>query len=166
MTSLEQWFATERFLVAEALALDEWRLDEWLDMLTDDIEYRIPIRSTIQDNELGIRDEPFAVHHIDEDLAGLRRRVERQGSGDAHAEIPHSRVRRFVSNVMTSDATDDFVEVVSNLLVFQGRRDRSEQYLSAQRRDVLRVTDGGLRLSRRIVILDHTVLHRPISILL
>jgi len=32
----------EDFLFAEAALLDEWRLDEWLGLLTDDVTYIVP----------------------------------------------------------------------------------------------------------------------------
>ena len=32
----------EEFLFEEAALLDEWRLDEWLELLTEDATYQIP----------------------------------------------------------------------------------------------------------------------------
>lgn len=32
----------EDFLFEEAALLDEWRLREWLDLLTDDVVYEVP----------------------------------------------------------------------------------------------------------------------------
>ena len=36
----------EDFLYEEAALLDEWRLDEWLELLTDDVTYEVPSTDT------------------------------------------------------------------------------------------------------------------------
>src|SRR5215208_5204564 len=85
------------FLYREAEALDERRHAEWLDMLTDDIRYVVPVRVTsahsLDDSAL----EDMA--HFDEDRYSLRKRVARFDSEYAWAENPPSRTRRFVTNV-------------------------------------------------------------------
>lgn len=48
--------------------------------------------------------------------------------------------------------------VRSNLLVYRSRGDRPDHdLLAAERHDVLRRVDGDLRLARRVVVLDSTV---------
>ena len=49
--SHDLWHEVHDFLVLEARMLDERRLDEWLDLLTDDIFYWMPIRSVVGRNE-------------------------------------------------------------------------------------------------------------------
>ena len=61
------------FLVEEAETLDAGDLDAWLDMLTPDIKYRMPLRVTTN----AIDGDGFigSAAHFDEDLATLKLRV-------------------------------------------------------------------------------------------
>ncbi len=156
----------ERFLDHEAELLDEGRLDEWLDVLTDDVVYQVPVRinreQTGESRVTGVRTDSF---HLDENRDSLEMRVDRIATGFAWAEEPPSRLRHLVGNVRVSEPrpTDEGdggeeVDVRSNVLVYRSRGDRSDHdLLSAERHDVLRRVDGGLRLARRWVVLDSTV---------
>lgn len=148
--------ATE-FLTREAAALDEWRLMAWTELITEDIDYRIPVRSTRTDDE---QDKVFspASYHMIEDYPSLVARMRRFGEG-AWSESPPSRVRRHVSNVRAERLEPTELAVTSNLLFFWARDE--EVIVSAERRDVLRSVDGGLRLAKRLVLLDHVSLPLP-----
>jgi ethylbenzene dioxygenase beta subunit len=145
----------EEFLFREAELLDEWRLREWLALLTDDVVYRVPIRIAKERTEgesavTGVSTEMF---HLDEDRHSLELRVERFETGFAWAEEPPSRIRHHVSNVRAGG--DGAVR--SNVLVYRSRWDKPDyDVLSAERHDVLRRADDGLRLASRHVILDST----------
>lgn len=147
-----------QFLVEEAHLLDTGRLDAWLDLLTDDVTYEMPVRVTAG------RDVPEAtvqtMHHFREDAYSLRLRVERLGTGHAWAEDPPSRLRHVVANVRTfATARPDEWAVESAVLVFRSRGDGAPaDLLSARRVDRLRRTPGGLRLARRVVDIDESVL--------
>jgi ethylbenzene dioxygenase beta subunit len=144
----------EEFLYREAELFDEWRLREWLAMLTEDIVYRVPIRIAKEKTEgesavTGISTEMF---HLDEDIHSLELRVERLETGFAWAEEPPSRIRHHVSNVRVDEE-----RVRSNVLVYRSRWDKPDyDILSAERRDVFRRVDGELKLASRDVILDST----------
>ena len=155
----------EQLLYREARLLDTWQLREWLTLFTEDVRYVIPIRETLQHSIEGLHDESqgVVVHHVDEDLAGLELRVRRYETGRAHAEEPRSRTNRFVTNVELIGDSDGAVRVASNLLLFQGRRDISEFLFSASRRDLIREVHGEWKIARRTVLLDHTMLPRPLS---
>ena len=102
----------EQFLYREARLLDARRFDDWLDLLTDDIKYWMPLRSNrypayskaisildgsrYEEGDLSHEDE-LAI--MDEDKDSLTRRIRRLDSGMAWAEDPPSRTRHFVSNV-------------------------------------------------------------------
>jgi ethylbenzene dioxygenase beta subunit len=145
----------EEFLYREAELLDDGRFREWLDLLTDDVRYRVPVRQTRERGESGVSDEMF---HLDEDRDSLTLRVDRLETGFAWAEDPPSRVRHFVTNVRARPR-DDELAVRSNLLLYRGRWDRAEHdLLSAERHDVLRPGPDGLRLAARTVVLDATTL--------
>ena len=155
----------EQLLYREARLLDSWQFREWLGLFTEDVRYVIPIRETLQHSPDGLHDElaGVVVHHVDEDLAGLELRVRRYETGRAHAEEPRSRSRRFITNVEVVSDAGGTVTVASNLLLFQGRRDASEFLFSATRRDQLRQSGGQWKIAQRTVLLDHTMLPRPLS---
>ncbi len=157
----------EQLLYREARYLDSGELRAWLDLFSDDCRYVIPIRETLQTSREGIRgDDEIAVAHVDEDKQGLELRVRRIETGRAHAEEPASRTRRMVGNVELLETRDDELVVVSNLLLFLGRRDHAEFLFSGQRHDRLRRTGDAWQITYRRVLLDHTVLPRPLTQLL
>ncbi len=146
------------FLVREAELLDERRFREWLDLLAPDIVYRMPVRVTAPETlERGLLED---MAHFDEDLYSLRKRIERFETGHAWTEGPPSRTRHFVTNVRTFDGTAaDEIVVKSYVLLFRSRGDiRDADLVSAERTDTLRRTDAGLRLAKREILADESVL--------
>ncbi len=160
-TDIERHFAVTAFLHAEAEALDEWRLRDWLGMVTDDIVYQVPVRvqREVSDGSrvTGVQTDSF---HLDENHASLAMRVQRLETGFAWSEEPPTRTRHVVGNVRVRDGDrTDEVAVRSNLLLYHTRWDRPEYtILSGERHDVLRDTPDGWRLARRLVVLDNTVI--------
>lgn len=148
------------FLYTEAELLDENRLVEWLAMLADELSYRMPVRVTRQRGD----GDDFAqgVTFFDDDLPTLSLRVRRlTESPNAHAEMPVTRSRRFVTNVRIEQLGDD-VLVRSSLLLLSSRWDScSYEFLAARRNDVLRRFDHGLKLLRREILIDQTVPESP-----
>ncbi|WP_424752117.1 aromatic-ring-hydroxylating dioxygenase subunit beta [Mycobacterium sp.] len=148
------------FLYTEAELLDENRLVEWLAVLADELSYRMPVRVTRQRGE----GDDFArgVTFFDDDLPTLTLRVRRlTESPNAHAEMPATRSRRFVTNVRIAQLGDD-VFARSSLLLLSSRWDsHSYEFLAARRNDVLRRFDDGLKLVRREILIDQTVPESP-----
>ncbi|AFK20974.1 3-phenylpropionate/cinnamic acid dioxygenase subunit beta (plasmid) [Haloferax mediterranei ATCC 33500] len=148
----------EEFLFDEAERLDDGKLHEWLELLTDDVEYRVPRRVT---RERGSEQSSFSEDGFlyREDMGTLTTRVERYDREYAWAENPPSRTRRFVSNVRVHDESDDEIRVKSNLLLYRNQGDTTEHdLLVGEREDQLRRVDGALKLARRTVYLDQTIL--------
>ena len=147
------------FLHLEAELLDARRFREWLNLLSNDVDYRVPVRSSTDDPDHGAAFSERAFHMLEE-RHSLEVRVKRFETGFAWSEIPPSRTRRFVSNVrvrQTQRARE--VEVNSNLLVYRARGDMPPELLCGERRDVLiQEDDGQWRLLRRVVLLDQTSL--------
>jgi phthalate 3,4-dioxygenase beta subunit len=100
--------------------------------------------------------------HFDEDMYALRKRVQRLATDHAWAEDPPSRTRHFVTNVRTFRPQAGELRVLrveSALLLFRSRGDtREADLISAGRADLLRETDDGLRLARREITVDESVL--------
>jgi 3-phenylpropionate/cinnamic acid dioxygenase small subunit len=98
--------------------------------------------------------------HLDEDRYSLVKRVQRFATEHAWAEDPPSRTRRFITNVRCwQDEDPEIIIAMSNLLLFRSRGDVHERdLLSGMRTDRIRSTPDGLRLCRREVWLDESVL--------
>src|SRR6478609_6794185 len=89
--------AAHQFLVEEAALLDAADYQGWLDLITEDIRYVMPVRVTTA------RGAPASngMGHFDEDMYALRKRVQRLATDHAWTEDPPSRTRHFVTNVRT-----------------------------------------------------------------
>jgi benzoate/toluate 1,2-dioxygenase beta subunit len=93
----------EQFLYAEAALLDEGRLEDWLDLFTDDAHYWIAPAPDATDP-----DDATSLAY--DDRHRLADRVWRLTEGPAHSQIPPSRTQRLVSNVRSPEAGgEDFV---------------------------------------------------------
>ena len=162
MVTLELQREIEQFLYAEARLLDDGALRQWLDLFTDDAVYWMPARETRTERADGLR-KAGELALFEDDKNFLEQRIERIESGLAHAEEPPSRTRHFVSNVEVAARDDGGLDVRCNILVYQSRLERTESTYVGRREDTLRPTDGGWKIARRMIALDHTLLPRTIS---
>jgi 3-phenylpropionate/cinnamic acid dioxygenase small subunit len=149
-----------RFLLHEASLLNDRRYDEWLDLITDDFEYRMPSPCVQDDPTQPQYDEQALLSW--ESTASLRLRFERLASDFAWADRPPPKERRHVTSARLVAETDGpparELVVASDVLVARSRRPDGTYLTSAGRRDVLRLVDGELRLADRRVYID---LERP-----
>lgn len=152
-------FEAEEFLFREASLLDERRLEEWLALLTEDIHYWMPIRRTTTAKEI---DNEFTklgdMAYFDDDKRTLGMRVQRLAVGRAWAEDPPSRTRHSISNVriLTADANE--ILVALNFHLYRTRLESEEDSWIGRREDLLRRENGVLKLARRYIYLDQTVI--------
>ena len=144
-------------LYQEAALLDDGRFDDWLQFLTEDIVYQVPVRTTRERGRSDVSDE---MYHFDENYPSLSKRVERLNTRFAWAEDPPSRTRHVVSNIQVFPAErPDEVAVRCSLLVYRNRGgDAAYDLLAGERHDRLRLVDGAWRLAHRRVILDQSTL--------
>jgi phthalate 3,4-dioxygenase beta subunit len=149
--------AAHQFLVEEAALLDAGDYPGWLGLLCEDIRYLMPVRVT---TARGAGFDSLAdMGHFDEDMYALRKRVQRLATDHAWTEDPPSRTRHFVTNVRTFGHGGEDLLVESALLLFRSRGDtREADLISAGRTDLLRATADGLRLARREITVDESVL--------
>jgi phthalate 3,4-dioxygenase beta subunit len=150
-----------QFLVDEAYLLDAQQYETWLDTLTEDIRYLMPVRVTTA-RGAGFDTSP-GMAHFDEDKYSLSQRVARFATEHAWTEDPPSRLRHFITNVRTfasEDPRDDVhLEVESAELLFRSRGDVNESALvSCGRQDVLRRCGSSWKLAHRKIITDESVL--------
>jgi biphenyl 2,3-dioxygenase beta subunit len=152
-------FEVEEFLHHEASLLDERRLDEWLSLCTDDIHYWMPIRRTTTAKEIEHEfTKPGGMAYFDDVKSTLALRVQRLQVGRAWAEDPPSRTRHMVSNVRIVGIEGDEIDVSLSFHLYRTRLDSEEDRWIGRREDRLRRENGALRLARRHIFLDQTVI--------
>lgn len=147
------------FLLYEAELIDDGRFTEWLDLMADDFTYRIPIRVT---REKAARSEfSDLAFHMNETKSTMEMRVQRSYSQYNWAEDPISRTRHFLTNFRARLVEDHENEIhfKSNFLIFRGQFDSpTNQFLSGERHDTLRLEDGDWKLVNRLILLDHATI--------
>jgi phthalate 3,4-dioxygenase subunit beta len=149
--------AAHQFLVEEAALLDAGDYAGWIGLICEDIRYVMPVRVTTA-RGAGF-DSLAGMGHFDEDAYALRKRVQRLATDHAWTEDPPSRTRHFITNVRTFRDEPGELRVESALLLFRSRGDtREPSLISAGRADLLRETPEGLRLARREITVDESVL--------
>ncbi len=160
----------EDFYYLEAELLDERKLREWLALLADDVRYWMPVRRNLMERPSDVTEElskPGEAYYFDDDMKSLRIRVERSYSKVAWAEVPPSRTRHLISNIRIKKDDGAEIEVHSNFLVYRTRMESDKDFFVGTRHDILRRVNGGLKLVRRMIILDQAVLDaKNISVLL
>lgn len=138
----------EDFLYHEAALLDEWRLDDWLGLLTEDAVYRIPPN----DHPEGASGNTLFT--IADDIARIKARIVRLKSRNAHAEFPHSRTRRMISNVRLLGQDDRSASIAANFVIYRFRRNEDIREYVGTYDFKLAKTPGGLKIAERTVRLD------------
>lgn len=143
----------EQFLYREAMLLDARRFDEWLGLFSVDTTYRAPVRVTREDTgDAGVGDLCF----FDDGYGELELRVQGLQVRSAWAEIPPSRSRRTISNVIVEPREDGDLLVHSNFLVYRSRLETVEHFFSGRREDVLRPRgEGDFQIRERLILFDN-----------
>jgi 3-phenylpropionate/cinnamic acid dioxygenase small subunit len=154
----------EDFFYAEADVLDERDYDAWLEFLTEDIVYWMPLRKNVsyrnRDQDITAEND-MAWFHDDKDT--LRKRVKQLQTGIHWADEPVSRVSHVITNIrlVTEIATLDEGEramTKCRFIVYRNRVEDETDFPVGRREDTL-VRDGGkLKVARRKIILDQSVL--------
>lgn len=141
----------EGFLYTESQLLDEGRLEEWLELFTEDGVYWIPLLDN-SDPEL----EPSILY---DDRAQRAQRVHQILHEPHHAQRPPSRTVHLVSNVRVVQEESAAVAVVRcNIIVFEARPGGPEQYGLGMQRAVAAQCEYRLRNQGRWRILLKKVL--------
>ena len=137
----------EEFLFKEAALLDEWKLDEWVNLFADDGRYVVP------STDLPEGDPRRDLVFIDDDIIRLRARVARLNSRYSHRERPRSRTRRFVTNVRVEETKEGHLSVSANVLVYRFRSGEGAPYVGTIEY-ILRKDSGDLKIAYRRAVLD------------
>ncbi len=151
----------EDFLYLEAELLDDRKLREWLELLTDDVRYWMPIRHNTFDRPVDVTGElsqPGEGYYFNDDKKSLRIRVERAYAKNAWAEMPPSRTRHMISNIRIKKEDGNEIAVHSNFLCYRTRMETDQDMFVGERQDILRRIGDSFKVARRTIILDQAVL--------
>ena len=143
----------EDFLFRDAALLDEWRLDEWLTLFEPGATYEVP--TTDRPND----DPHRSQYYVWDDYELLSARVKRLKSKHAHAENPHSRTRRLITNVRVGDPAGDEIPAYAAFVIYKIRDGNVDQFVGRYEH-VLVAGGAGLRFRKRRAVLELEVL-RP-----
>lgn len=164
--------SVQRFLYREARLLDSREFRQWLDLLDEDLDYRMVSRrfrypsssKALASKDRGrLREMGDQVEDelplMEETKNSLALRVERLETGMAWAEDPPSTTRRTISNIeVEAGGSDAEVVVYSNYVVYRVRGGPEADLYVGGREDVLRRTDDDWKIARRKVTLDQSSL--------
>ncbi|MFE4668063.1 aromatic-ring-hydroxylating dioxygenase subunit beta [Streptomyces sp. NPDC056716] len=139
----------EDFLYDEADILDHWNYDAWLALFEPGARYEIPTtdhRPGWSPHETG--------SFVDDDWDLLLARVKRLKSRKAHAENPHSRTHRLVSNVRLFPVDEDSFRATASFVVHRARDGHFDAYVGWYEH-VLVPSEDGFRFRLRRSVLGH-----------
>jgi len=149
----------EQFLYAEAALLDEHRYSDWLKLFTDDCRYWMPVRQTRLARQMAEEfTKPGEIAFFDDDKANLGRRVHKLESPYAWGESPRPRTKHMYSNVRILALDGDELTVNCSFIFYRCALEADTDWFVGRREDVLRRVDGDLKIFKRSIYLDQTVI--------
>jgi 3-phenylpropionate/cinnamic acid dioxygenase small subunit len=154
----------EDFLHNEADLLDEREYDKWLDLLTEDIVYWMPMRKNVSYANRGrdiTAENDVAWFHDDKET--LTKRVRQIQTGVHWADEPISRVSHVITNIRLTAPISTLDEganatTTCRFIVYRNRLESETDFLVGRREDTLTRVHGELKIARRKIILDQSVL--------
>lgn len=140
----------EELFYEEAACLDDWRLDDWLALLTDDASYVVPATDA---REPGSDKLPL----IADDMRLLRERIHQLKGAFTWVEQPRSRTRRLIGNVRILAVEGEDIHVRANFIVHRMRGGGTAVFVG-EYQNVLRRCGGRLKIHSRRSVLDNEAL--------
>jgi 3-phenylpropionate/cinnamic acid dioxygenase small subunit len=151
----------EQFLYREARLLDERRLDEWLELLADELHYWMPMRRNIKfgDWDLEFTSAEDEINWFDEGKDVLAGRIRQINTGVHWPEEPVSRFEHIVTNVELVGVDGDEIRVNSKFFCYQNRLQDEVNHFVGRREDLLRRDpDTSFKIVKRKIILAQNVM--------
>ena len=133
----------EDFFYEEADLLDEREYDKWLDLLTEDIVYWMPMRKNVsyanRDKDITAENDVAWFH---DDKETLRKRVKQIQTGIHWADEPVSRVSHLITNIRLADPISALGEGAKattkcRFIVYRNRLESETDLLVGRREDTL-----------------------------
>lgn len=154
----ELYLEITNLLHQEAFYLDNGMYKEWLDLLTEDLTYQMPLRETAEG--VGANTIAADIDFYNETKMALSTRVNRLYTKSAWVENPATRQRHFISNIAvegTSDPKEYKVRSYFHFLRSRGSHHEIEQ-LFGERNDIIRKTGDQWKISKRLIKPDQAVI--------
>lgn len=148
MMDLQLQAEIEAFIHREARLADEFQLDEWEALLTDDFHYWVPNGR--------LQGDPSAqLSYLNDNRVRVATRIRQLKTGKRLSQLPESPMRRVVSNVEVvqqglGEAGDE-VEVAANFVIYEVAAQSSGELRvwPGHVRYRLRAADGGFRMAAK-----------------
>jgi 3-phenylpropionate/cinnamic acid dioxygenase small subunit len=157
----------EQFLYKEARLLDERRLDEWLELLADDLHYWMPMRRNIKygDWDLEFTDHETEINWFDEGKDILAGRIRQINTGVHWPEEPVSRFEHLITNVEVVSVEGDQIRVNSKFFCYQNRLQDEVNHFVGRREDLLRrdSTTKFKLVKRKIILAQNVMLPKVVN---
>lgn len=102
----------EQLLYEEAALLDDRRLEDWLQLFTDDARYWLP---------MGVEDPSREPSLVYDDRVRMEERVFRLMDTAAYAQMPPSRTQHDITNVRILAQDDSAVRIACNVVIHEVR---------------------------------------------
>src|SRR5258708_8400744 len=122
-TDLPSRQEVEDLFYKEAALLDEWRLEEWQGLLTEDATYEIP------PTDVPEGDSRNTLFIIADDAVRIRSRVKQLLGKAAWSENPRSRTPRMIANLPVVCSDGDSILVTANFAVHRMRYESFDTYI-------------------------------------
>ncbi|HTK65430.1 MAG TPA: aromatic-ring-hydroxylating dioxygenase subunit beta [Pseudonocardia sp.] len=136
----------EQFLYREARLADEFELEAWEQLWTDDAIYWVPAGGDDPNTQMSV---------IFDNRSRIGLRVRQLNTGKRHSQLPRSRMRRVVSNVEVIGTEENGDTVVEANFVLVESRVRGRQVWAGRYTYRLRTVDGQLRMSyKKVALVD------------
>jgi 3-phenylpropionate/cinnamic acid dioxygenase small subunit len=142
----------EDLLYYESDLISNHQLEEWTELLHDDVRYWIPTRSNREPGQEDF-DRAYLFCHIDDNKQALKMRAQRVAQGFSFADNPTPRSRHFVTNVRVRSVDGDCFNVTSNVLAWRSHVGLPDHLLCGGRDDKwVSNGDSWLLLERKVVL--------------
>ncbi len=154
----------EDFFHKEADLLDEREYDQWLDLLTEDVVYWMPMRKNVsyanRRTDITSEDDVAWMH---DDKETLIKRVRQIQTGLHWADEPISRISHVITNVRLTEPLETLgegakVTTTCRFIVYRNRLESETDLFVGRREDTLTRVKGQIKVARRKIILDQSVL--------
>lgn len=149
----------EEFLYREASLLDRRRFEDWMALFAEDGVYWAPARPD-QDSAI----EEASIFY--EDRQTMEARVRRLAHPRVWSQIPPSRCRRLVGNVVLVRIDDEakLLHARSSLVMFEYRDDEQRAFAADCRHRLRRADDGSFRIAlKRVDLVNCDAAHGYMS---
>jgi p-cumate 2,3-dioxygenase beta subunit len=152
----------EDLLFSEAALLDDWKLEEWLALFTEDARYLVPATDLPKDAP-----PEGNLFYIADDYFRIGERVKRLMKKTAFSEHPRSKTRHLVSNVRLLSQSGDECQAGAAFITSRAKGGNMDLYVGSSEYTIVR-RDGALRIRSKRCTLDMEALrpHGRISIIL